>query len=72
MKNGFIFKIIKNKMLLNKSESIIKTDDGEIITGIVQGYTCYQFITLACFGDMVIPSSYTVTYKHRSKVELVD
>ncbi len=27
MKNGFIFKIIKNKMLLNKSESIIKTDD---------------------------------------------
>ncbi len=27
MKNGFIFKIDKNKMLLNEFESIINTDD---------------------------------------------
>ena len=27
MKNGFVFKIDKNKMFLNESESIIKTDN---------------------------------------------
>ena len=73
---------IKNNLLFNKNtnkyegvdgdEAIIKTDDGEIITGTVQGYTCYQFITLDCFGDIIISSTYTVTYKHKSKVELVD
>ena len=73
---------IKNNLLFNKNtnkyegvegdEAIIKTDDGEIITGTVKGYTCYQFINLDSFGEMIIPSTYTVTYKHKSKVELVD